>query len=97
MSLKKAIKKRIPYNWEYVLRKNKVFTSFVDQFYSYRIKLAYHTVDKKKRLEVFKAYLTVYLDTLSFNHSLPFDKTVEGKVFWEKINQEIINYTEQCK
>lgn len=94
MSVKRIIPKIIPHEWDYVLRKNKVLSNFVN--YVYRdVVLPQWKNYKKAKFSVnrIKHLVTNCPLTRCFNTS----NTVEGTKFWEKIEQEINIYKEQCR
>lgn len=98
MSVKKAINDLIPPEWDYVLRKNKVLTHFIDYVYNYNVPSIWRNrYGFKEALKLLKyrinkahAYSTIFVCIDPWN-------TYEGYEFWLKINQDINSYKEQIR
>lgn len=94
MGVRAAIKDNIPYEWEYILKKHRIYSKYVEYVYNHNIPISwrnkYRYPASVRRVKNILRYMP-FLQT--FNYLI----TSEGERFWEDINREIINYTEECK
>lgn len=93
MSIKKAINDLIPPEWDYVLRKNKVLTKFIDYMYEFCVP-TYWRNNKYHRKAVERIRFKFSRGILDCIDAI---NTPEGYYFWKKIELEIETYKEQIR
>lgn len=87
--VRKFIQDNLPPSWDYVLRKNKCFGSFVDQFY--------HAIVKPKNKNKYYYKVTImnarhHLRCYSLGTIAVGFKFKEGDKFWNEIDYQVKQY-----
>lgn len=93
MSVKRAINDLIPSEWDYVLRKNKVLTKFINYMYEFCVPTywrnsRYHKKATERIRFKVRGNILNCIDAIN---------TEEGYYFWKKIEMEIETYKEQIR
>lgn len=91
--VKSYIKDAMPRSWDIVLRKNRCFQSFVDQFYK--------AIAKEKNKNKYYYNITImnarhYLRCYSIHTIAVGFNFKEGVDFWRNIQEQITNYEFNC-
>ena len=94
MGVRAAIKDNIPFEREYILKKHRVYSKYVEYVYYHNIPINWRN---KYRYPASVRRVKHILKYMPFLQTFRYLITPEGKRFWEEINMEIINYTEECK
>lgn len=87
--VRKFIQDNLPPSWDYVLRKNKCFGSFIDQFY--------HAIVKPKNKNKYYYKVTImnarhHLRCYSLGTIAVGFKFKEGDKFWNEIDYQVKQY-----
>lgn len=92
---KQYIKKHMPPEWEYILKKEKVYTKFVDYVYKQQVKKG--SADTKEIIYRKNCMFILRALSGSFILSIDFLRTKEGYQFWQDIQYKINKYKESCR
>lgn len=94
MGVRAAIKDNIPFEWEDILRKHKVYSKYVEYVYYHNIPIDWRN---KYRYPLSVRRVKHILRYAPFLQTFRYLITPEGEAFWENIDREIINYMEEYK